>query len=157
MDRGGTPIFNKGEIYEPLLDDHHIHEPKDRPQKDYLRDEFSNYFDSGFVVSSVVAFNDYSEGHLEDPKDNGELHFERIGEGELFRGGVPPGVNAEGVHALSLLAKPVLVVARQPKGHQGNGGEVIVHKPAVEGKETHQEQQVPDLKEHVQGMVLLQP
>lgn len=121
-------------VTEPLCDDHEVHEAEEAHEHDELREKLEGEVDAAVVVSVIAALKDDSEGHLENTKDEGNLHLDRVDEQDFILGHVPDWIYANwvdtvGLESGQLLAYSWQIPARIPKIH-AHRGEVVVDETA---------------------------
>ena len=101
-DDGGRGVLAAGEVGRPLGDDHPVHVAEEHEQEDDLGHELEEEVHWLLEVARVQGFHADTKTHLQDTKNDGDLHLERVHVSELVATQVPCGVDTDRVHAVRL-------------------------------------------------------
>mmetsp|Transcript_328 Transcript_328/g.528 ORF Transcript_328/g.528 Transcript_328/m.528 type:complete len:457 (-) Transcript_328:100-1470(-) len=133
----------------PLHEDENNHVNKQGRCKGNHGKELEHEVKTLAKVHGVNALEASSSEHLQNTKDDGELHLEGVEEEELVGRHVPNRVEAEGVHgvAIAILTRHLrdvtlfgLIAVKRPaspKQVEAEGEAIIVDETGVHGEESH--------------------
>mmetsp|Transcript_11663 Transcript_11663/g.23707 ORF Transcript_11663/g.23707 Transcript_11663/m.23707 type:complete len:519 (+) Transcript_11663:133-1689(+) len=139
-------------VNTPLVKDQKDHVKKHRRRKDDHRNEFKHKVERFFEIDGIDSFEAGTHKHLDDSKDDRELHLERVKEQQFIRRHMPNGIETKGinrtfiaiwVHEFGFVTTfnfagvlAVKLIART-KQVETKRETIIVHESSVNGKETH--------------------
>jgi len=153
LNKVGSVSAEADPVSAPLDEDHGNHVTEDTEEEQDTGQELEIDGDHIVEVDMVVEGEKHTEGHLNDTNGNGHLHLEGVEELEGVLLVIPSRIHTEGINFTVPDITITFVVEVGAVDVHRNRHDIVVNDTAVNGEETHEEDDITTAENHVNHFI----